>query len=287
MAATSVPTGKEHVHHSVAKYLVSGESVMWQGRPATIVILGKGLLLTILSVIYMITLWIDHAGAIALATAVVASLLMIVVDRRLGLLAGLSGIVILAAFGLGLNDKYLWLVIVPLGFALIALLINIIYLGRVLFLVTDHRIITRYGIFSLRYADLGIEKLQNVTVIQPWYERILGYGDVYFATAGEKGGIDYERPGLKLMSGGAITWENVGKPFDVVRLVNGIVHQDAVYTAKAPQQPVYVPQPPPAPAPKPSGETEEKLKQLGDLRQKGLITEEEYQQKRAELLKNL
>ena len=61
-------------------------------------------------------------------------------------------------------------------------------------------------------------------MIQPWYERFLGYGDVYYATAGEKGGIDYQRPGIKLMSGGEVTWEDVGNPFSVVKKVNEIIH---------------------------------------------------------------
>ncbi|HIH77126.1 MAG TPA: PH domain-containing protein, partial [Methanomassiliicoccales archaeon] len=40
--------------------------------------------------------------------------------------------------------------------------------------------------FTLRYASTEIEKVQSVTTIQPWYERLFGHGDVFFPTAGEK-----------------------------------------------------------------------------------------------------
>jgi membrane protein YdbS with pleckstrin-like domain len=266
---------KDHMSAAAKKYLVEGEVVHWQGKPATIVILGRGLLLTVLSAIYIAALMLSTTSWISLATALVACLLMMVVDHRFGLLGGIAGIVILAALALGLSSSMKWLLAVPLAFAVISLLINVIYLGRVLFMITNQRIITRYGIFSLRYAELDIDRIQNVTVIQPWYERIFGYGDVYFATAGEKGGIDYEKPGIKLMTGGAVTWENVGKPFDVVHKVNVINYPTTTPAPSAPSTP-------------PSSESiDEKLRKLNELKEKGLISEQEYQQKRSELLKNM
>ena len=39
--------------------------------------------------------------------------------------------------------------LVPLIYSLVYLLVHIIYLTHVLFIITDQRIITRYGIFSL------------------------------------------------------------------------------------------------------------------------------------------
>jgi hypothetical protein len=265
---------KDKMSAAAKKYLVEGETVHWQGKPATIVIIGRGLVLTILSAIFIVAQLISPQTWYTYAAAVVACLLMIPVDRRFGLIGGIAGIVILAALALGLNQDLKWLLAVPLFFALISLLINVIYLGRVLFMITNQRIITRYGIFSLRYAELDIDRIQNVTVIQPWYERILGYGDVYFATAGEKGGIDYEKPGIKLMTGGAVTWENVSRPFDVVKKVDEVNYPP---TKPAPTTTI---------SPPPEG-VEEKLRKLNELKEKGLISEQEYQQKRSDLLKNM
>ena len=159
--------------------------------------------------------------------------------------------------------------LIPLVVALIALLVNYIYLSRVLFMITDRRIITRYGIFTLRYADIGVNKTQNVTVIQPWYQRIFGFGDIYFATAGEKGGIDYESPGIKLRSGGAVSWENVENPFEVNRIASEVVNPAALPVMVVNQPPAQSVQPP-------IGGASDRLHELDDLKQKGMITQQEY-----------
>jgi hypothetical protein len=199
-----------------------------------------------------------------------------VADKPLGRLAGVSGIIIAGAVALGWLslEQHLWVVVVPLIFSLLALLFNVIYLNRVLFIVTDRRIITRYGLFTLRYADLGVVSDQNVTVIQPWYERILGFGDIYFATAGERGGIDYQSPGIKLMTGGAITWEDVTNPFAVVKTASEVITPGAM--------PVRIVGPMPE-----TISAQERLKQLDELKQKGMITEKEYEEKRKDILGKL
>jgi hypothetical protein len=194
-----------------SRYLVDGESIYWQGKPATIVIVGRGALLVILALIYTIALWLGPKDTAAIAVAFISCALMMIVDRRYGLIVGLVGIIIIPLVYLfGTSGAMALVLLVPLIYSLVYLLVYIIYLTRVLFIITDQRNITRYGIFSLKYAELNIDRIQNVTVIQPWYERFLGYGDVYYATAGEKGGIDYQRPGIKLMSGGRSPGKTLG-----------------------------------------------------------------------------
>ena len=74
-------------------FLVSGETIRWQGKPAAIIILGKGLVLTVLAIIYLSALYAyEPDDWVAIVIALFASFIMIVVERRLGLLAGLSGI---------------------------------------------------------------------------------------------------------------------------------------------------------------------------------------------------
>ncbi|HNX46983.1 MAG TPA: PH domain-containing protein [Methanomassiliicoccales archaeon] len=258
-------------------YLISGENIKWQGKPAAIIIMGKGLLLTAFALVYLVLmefLYNSNEDLLVLVIAVAACLLMIITDRkRLGLIGGLAGIAIIT--WTALIDKQLpwYWYLIPLVFALLLLAINYIYLSRVLFVVTDQRIITRYGIFTLRYADTGIEKVQSVTTIQPWYERILGYGDVFFATAGEKGGIDYESPGIKLMSGGAVSWENVGKPFEVTKIASAVIHMD-VTPVSIVNQPSKM-------------SAAEKLDKIEDLRKRGIISQEEYEKERKEALEEL
>jgi hypothetical protein len=257
-------------------YLTGGETVKWQGKPAAILILGRGLLLTSFALIYMVFMAfydVDHANLLAIGIAFFACILMIVTERRLGAIGGMAGIAI-AVWAVLVNGGIGWYwFLIPLAFAILTLFVNYIYLSRVMFVVTDRRVITRYGIFTLHYADIGVEKIQNVTVIEPWYDRIFGYGDIYFATAGEKGGIDYESPGIKLMSGGAVSWENVSKPFEVVKMASAIIHPGATPV-------MIVNQPTPQMAPG----TDDRLRELDGLLQKGLISRQEYDEKRKQIL---
>jgi uncharacterized membrane protein len=260
-----------------SKYLVEGETIHWQGKPATIVIVGRGVLLVILALIYTLSLWLGQMAVVSIAVAFISCILMMIADRRYGLVVGVAGIVIIPLVYLfGTSGAMVLVTLVPLIYSLVYLLVHIIYLTRVLFVITDQRIITRYGIFSLRYAELDLDRIQNVTVIQPWYERFLGYGDVYYATAGEQGGIDYQRPGIKLMSGGEVTWEDVGNPFGVVKKVNEIIHSvESIQREKGEVHPQVV------------NDAEERLEQLSELNAKGLISQQEYRQKRDEILKEL
>ena len=132
-------------------YLTSGENIKWSGKPAAIVILGRGLLLTAFSLFYFMSMlgFNGDRNLLAIALAVLASVLMILVEKRLGLMGGIVGIAIAAVAVIANGIDWFWY-LVPLVFALIALLINYIYLSRVMFVITDRRIITRYGIFTLR-----------------------------------------------------------------------------------------------------------------------------------------
>jgi hypothetical protein len=263
-------------------YLTSGETVKWQGKPAAIIILGRGLLLLAFAMVYLVGMLYfndDHNKLVEVVIALFACVLMIVVEKRLGLMGGLAGIVLAIWSGLESGGIQWYLFLIPLAFALIALLINYMYLSRVMFVVTDRRIITRYGIFTLRYADIGVEKVQNVTVIQPWWKRIFGFGDVFFATAGEKGGIDYESPGIRLMSGGAVSWDDVGKPFEVVRLASSVINPGAIPVTMVNQSV------PAATATSPS--TQDRLRDLDELRKNGTITQQEYDDKRKQILDKL
>jgi hypothetical protein len=258
-------------------YLISGENIKWQGKPAAIIIMGKGLLLTAFALIYLVLMeffYSSNEDILVLVLAVLACLLMILTDRKkLGLVGGLAGLAVLT-WAVLTNDGLAWYwYLIPLAFALLLLTINYVYLSRVLFVITDQRIITRYGIFTLRYADTGIEKVQSVTTIQPWYERIFRYGDVFFATAGEKGGIDYESPGIKLMSGGAVSWENVSNPFEVTKIASTVIHMDVTQVSIV-NQPSTM-------------NAADKLDKIEDLRKRGVISQEEYEKEHKEALEEL
>ena len=69
-------------------------------------IVGRGVLLTALALVFAICLWLAPEDLWAIVIALVSSVLMMVVDTRYGLIVGISGIVIaLLVWALG-NDGW-------------------------------------------------------------------------------------------------------------------------------------------------------------------------------------
>lgn len=275
------------------KRLVSGEQILWEGRPSIIVYFLRSLLLTIFGLIFAVAAFVqrgtsinasDLGSYIFLLVMLVLTLLMFVVHRRWGIGEGILAIIVIFAVLLsakGVEALYL----APMAIGLIALGIEYLTWSHTYFAISDRRIMTQTGIFSLMFVDTQIDRIQNVSVVQPFVERILGYGDVMFATAGEMGGIDSDSESRKMRSGGAIVWENIPKPFEVRKVAESII-----FHATRPQV-QYVSQPyagaPPAPAPLNSSEMSDRLAKLKEVRDKNLITEDEYQKKRQEIIGRL
>ena len=75
------------------------------------------------------------------------------------------------------------------------------------------------------------------------------------------------------MSGGAVSWENVGKPFEVTKIASAVIHMDVTPVS-------FVNQPSKMNA-------AEKLERIEELHEKGVITQEEYEKERKEALEEL
>lgn len=291
------------------KHLIPGEKILWEGRPSRIVYFLRSFLMFIFGIAFSVlafTLDTDDLGNgdlvswAPLIAMLVLLALMVALHRRWGALevvVGVAALVAVLAF-----DVTRWVVIAPALVGLLFFLVDYILWSHTYFGISDRRIMTQYGIFNLMFADTQIDRIQNVTVVQPILERILGYGDVMFATAGNMGGIVSDDPAENMRKGGAIVWENVPKPFEVRKISEEIINRvmtPQVYVA-APAYAPQVPLPPGAPAyapvapvpmtqpaaPPPATrvEAEERLTKLRELNQKGLITNEEYEQKKKEIL---
>jgi hypothetical protein len=79
------------------------------------------------------------------------------------------------------------------------------------------------------------------------------------------------------MTGGAVSWENVSKPFEVVKVASAIIHPGAT-----PVMIVNQPTPPITPF-----GVQDRLRELDELAQKGLISKQEYDEKRKQILDRL
>jgi len=163
----------------------------------------------------------------------------------------------------------LWLVwlpnpLVPLGYLL--LIIPIISLWRDVliwrnreYVVTNRRVIQLSGVFSKNITDSSLDKVNDVKMSQTFMGRMLDYGNIEILTASELG---------------VNKFTYIGKP---------IQYKTAMLNAKeklehAPAEPVTV-RPPASPA--------DMINQLDLLRQHGVLSETEFQAKKAELLKRM
>jgi membrane protein YdbS with pleckstrin-like domain len=127
------------------------------------------------------------------------------------------------------------------------------------FVVTNRRVIRKVGLVAREIQHAPLEKIQDVTIEQGILGRMLGYGTVIVETASEKGMLIFpavaspESFRTHVWGQGPLT----GQPASAV---------------------------PASPAP-PTPRT--RLEELESLKQKGLLSQEEYAAKRQEILSHL
>jgi uncharacterized membrane protein YdbT with pleckstrin-like domain len=130
------------------------------------------------------------------------------------------------------------------------------------FVLTSERLITRKGLVSKLGVEIPLDRINNVNFEQGMFERLIHAGDLLIESAGERGQS-------KLT--------NVRQP-DAV--------QNAVLTAMEDYRSrFYGAHHPAAQAAGPAAHSvPEQIRQLDELRQQGLISEDEFAAKKAELL---
>lgn len=127
------------------------------------------------------------------------------------------------------------------------------------FVLTNHRLIQEVGILARRSLDSRLDKVNNVEHRQTLWGRLLDYGDVEIDTASERG---------------ETVFRNIGHP---LAFKNAILAAAEQYRS-AGRTPLAAPA-------GPSGA--ERMRQLKTLLDDGLISAEEYEAKRRELLTQL
>ncbi len=125
--------------------------------------------------------------------------------------------------------------------------------------VTNHRVIQQQGILSKRSMDSRLDKINNIEHRQTLWGRLLGFGDVEVDTASETGICNFH---------------NVAHPMELKRTILTAAEQYHALGAG-----------PLAVAAAPSGA--ERLRQLKSLLDDGLISREEFEVKRKDLLTQL
>jgi uncharacterized membrane protein YdbT with pleckstrin-like domain len=165
------------------------------------------------------------------------------------------------------------------GAGLLALVLLILPLGRGLltwlrwwneqYLITNRRIIQVEGVINKNVIDSSLEKVNDVVMSQSVLGRLLGYGDIEILTASDVG------------------VNKLTKIADPIRFKTTMMDQkEALMETEAVNARVdrVLAE---GPRPTASEDIPEIIAELAQLRDKGLITEQEFQDKKAELMKRI
>ena len=130
--------------------------------------------------------------------------------------------------------------------------------GNRKFVVTTRRVIQISGVFSKNVTDSSLEKVNDVKMGQSFLGRLLDYGDIEILTASELGANLFRR---------------IGRPIRFkTAMLNAKERLETGQASGGKRQELDVPA---------------LIAQLDGLRKQGVLTEEEFQKKKAELLTKL
>ncbi len=133
------------------------------------------------------------------------------------------------------------------------------------YIITNLRVMQISGIFNKSVIDSSLDKVNDIKMTQSAFGRMFGYGDIEILTASELG-------------------VNLFKRID-----NPVKFKSALINAKANLE--HAAEPEPVTEVAPTSESKQDIPvmidKLAELRSRGILTEVEFQQKKAELLSKL
>lgn len=135
------------------------------------------------------------------------------------------------------------------------------------FLVTNRRVAYESGIVKRTGVSIPLTRVNNVNFRQSVIARLLDNGIVTIESAGD----------------GDSVFENIPKPDSVRNVIFERMSEADSPTAS----PHSMAPPPPPPAAAPSASAAERLRQLDDLRAQGVVSDEEYDDKRTQIIGDL
>ncbi len=192
-----------------------------------------------------------------------------------------------------LNTLLLWasLVLIVVGVAMVGY--SYIQWWVEDYAVTNQKVMKVAGLLNKRTSGAALEKINDVIMEQGPLGRMLGYGTLKVATASDSTDLVYETMRNPADFRRAMLDQKMEFEQADARHIAAAV-RDAAYQAPPPQE-VVTQVPPPAPVapapvapPAPAAPTaDEKLRSLAKLRDDGIISPEEFEAKKAELLQDL
>jgi membrane protein YdbS with pleckstrin-like domain len=134
------------------------------------------------------------------------------------------------------------------------------------FVLTTDRLITRRGVVSRSGVQIPLERVNNVNFRQSIFERMIGSGDLIIESAGQEG---------------EQALSNIKKP----DIVTNMIHSEMEGNENRKFDRLRGPSmPPPAP---PVPDVADQLRKLDELRRQGILTQAEFDAKKAQLLERM
>jgi uncharacterized membrane protein YdbT with pleckstrin-like domain len=168
-----------------------------------------------------------------------------------------------------------WAFWIALGVGLIGLVWYFLVWRVERYLVTTRRVIEAGGVINKYTHDTSLQAITDMNVGHPWLGRIVGYGEIDLLTAAEAGTSK-------------IRFLPDADGFKKALLDAKQEHELEVGGGRAMQEAVAAVQPEPAASDGMSAEElDNALSRLADMKDRGLITQAEFDQKKSELLGRL
>ena len=168
----------------------------------------------------------------------------------------LNGIALILLAWLSIRFENAWILLLYLPLLAYVLWEYIAWRSRE-YILTDRRVVIQEGVFSVSSFDATLDKINNVYHRQSFMGRLFRYGEVGLETASEQG---------------TTVFSFLSHPLD---FKNAIVQQREMVRADARQ------------VASPQISVPQLLDELASLRDRGVITEDEFQEKKKSLLEKI
>jgi uncharacterized membrane protein YdbT with pleckstrin-like domain len=145
------------------------------------------------------------------------------------------------------------------GAGLVALVwLGVRYLrwATTVFVITTDRLVVRSGVLAKHGKEIPLERLNDISVSQTFFERLIKAGDVVLESGGERG--------QEVVS-------NIARPFEVQNVIYSEIERAQARSAGAAagHRELSVP---------------EQIEKLAELRERGVLSQAEFDAKKAQLL---
>jgi len=154
------------------------------------------------------------------------------------------------------------------------------------YLVTNRRVLKVEGIFNKHSADSSLEKVNDAVLDQSIWGRMFGFGDLDIMTASEESVDRYKWLNRAPTFKKEMLNQKNNLEMDMRHMPSPPLRAAAAEPAPA-SAAVTAPPSPAAAAPMSADQVTATLDRLADLRDRGAVTPEEYEAKKAELLERL